>query len=89
MHINATQNTSPGDKAADWQTRVGQPELEEEEEGKREGGGKRDGVMTTGVAAPVLLQAASTIWSVSSTALLGLFGMGCVSERVDGCGVCV
>ena len=73
-------NRSPGDKAADWQARVGQPEAEEE--GKQEG---KDGVLASGVAAPALLQAASTIWSVSSSALLGLFGMGCV-VAVDGGG---
>lgn len=67
---------------------MGRPELEEEE-GKREGGGKGDGVMTTGVAAPVLLQAASTLWSVSSSALLGLFGMGCVSEQRGLMGLCL
>lgn len=75
-HMN--NENSPGAKAADWPAQIDaqqQRELEGGEEGKAaeaEAAGIKE-VMTTGVAAPVLLQAASAMWgSVSS--LFGLLG---------------
>lgn len=90
-----TTANSPGDKDADWQTHVGRRSQEQEaaaagtkvgaEEGKGEGlGGDAAAAAVanggSGVAAPALLQAASSIWAVSAASLVALFGgKGCVA----------
>lgn len=51
---------------------------------KEEGAGRGVGALTgSGVAAPVLLQAAASLWAASAASLQGLIGMmGCVQQPV-------